>query len=179
MKFTSTQKITTGSILLLFVTIVAYVLLFARIGSLRERLVLVKAELVVLDKISENRQVITTLIQDTSKKREELLGYFVSTEAPTPFLELIENAAKDTGILLEVEQLSTNDKKNSSNDDIFKKNVKVVLSVDGGWQEFYHLVSLLELFPYTNTITNTVFTMNKKEDAGLWSGQIHLSCNAI
>ncbi len=177
MKHLKTQKITVVTVCILLIFIFGYAYLHKQINELYRKLETIKVELGVMDRLAENRQTTVELLQNLSEKREELHSHFVSTEALTPFLESIESIAEDAGVLLEVKKVNKESSKN--NIDVLKYVVDVVFVVDGGWNEFYHFISLLEMLPYTNTITNATYSMNEKDGDSAWSGQVHILCNAI
>jgi hypothetical protein len=174
-KITATQKVSFVSVLLLVLVATGYVLLYKHIGVLREKLSTVKVELWAVEKLAENKQATLILLDETRQGREELSRYFVPLEDPTTFLELVESSAKDAGVLLEVETLA---EVASEKGEEGTKKIKAVLLVEGGWQNVYHCISLLEHMPFAVTVTQAVFTVDQSRDTGVWKGQIHLEYSA-
>jgi hypothetical protein len=175
---TTTQKILTGTILLLVSFIVGYVYFFKHITALNTELHEVNKELATLDILEENKQSTITLLADTEADREELQKHFVPTEDPTPFLESIENIARITNVELEVDALRVEAPSGAVSMES-QKEIRTTLSVSGTWDNLFWLLALLETMPYTSTITNT--TISLKEGTGLtkWGGQIQLRSIAL
>jgi hypothetical protein len=174
-KITTTQKISFGAVLVLILTCVGYGFTLKHIKVLRQELVTIRQELVAEDKIAENKQVFISLLQNTKQSREELSGYFVPLDDPTPFLELVESVARDAGVVMSVEKLDMVTEDVSGAEKGKEKSVKVVLAVEGSWQEVYHFISLLEVLPYIVTITDSVFKVEMVNSTSFWKGQIHLN----
>lgn len=177
-RITKTQQIGAGSIVLLLLASTGYVFFLKHIYSLQDELVEIKASLAVVDEQEESKQEIVSLLSKTEDQREEILQYFVSIEDPTPFLELIESFAEDTGAGIEVETLSVAEVSDKTNTSLTEKHVEVVLLVEGTWESLFHLISLLETMPYVATISETAFSIDHTASSSVWRGQIELLCGA-
>ncbi len=169
-KITTTQKILILTGILSVCLSFSYVYLYKKIEILSEEIVSVESDLAVANKKVKNKKDTTNVLNKTVNERKKLLSGFVSSEDPTKFLELIESTGKKSGVDVEVQSLNVESKEKESN------FIKTVLLVKGDWESVFKFISLLEVFPYMVTISQSTFTSN--ED-GRWEGQIALLCAGI
>lgn len=179
-KPTKAEKILIGAILVLATAVVMYVFLYKHIVGLRADLSEVSRELESVEKIVENKNDTITLLRETEEGRRELEKYFVSANDPTQFLDMIDAVAEDVGVTVSspsVEIVGYEELDKNFPDELQKKT-DVLLSVSGEWDEIYHFISLLELFPYVVTV-DRVTVAYKEGDEGSWEGVINIHTNAI
>lgn len=177
-KITTTHKIGAGAILILVASCTVYIFFYKYINSLRDELISINKELAVTEALARNRQETELLLTSTADERAILKGRFVSTEDPTPFLELIESSARDTGVVLEVKTLTVEEVGEKKDSKVDGKKVALTLAVESGWKELYHFLTLLERLPYSVTISRTALSFEERSEGNVWEGQIQLQCNA-
>lgn len=174
MNFTKSQKIALIAVTVLLLVIVGYVFLYKHISALQIKLVEIKNELSIVDALELKKLETASLLEKTKEGRDEISSYFVSKEDPTRFLEFVEALGKESGISLEVKELSMDIPEEEVRS--FQDNVKVVLYVEGGWSSLYHFLWLLERMPYVVTVANTALAVDN--EGVLWGGQIEILCSA-
>lgn len=171
---TVTHKLFILSLFFLFIVVGGYVFMYSHIGVLQERLLELRGELKMLETLALKKQTTETLLKSTEYERSEILKYFVSTEDPTDFLELIESSGRDAGVVLDVDSIKV-----EGSDSETIKRMEISLSVQGGWEEMYHFVFLLEHLPFASHITRATLTVAKNLENSLWKGIILLTCESI
>jgi hypothetical protein len=176
-KITSTQRISIFACVVLLVAVSGYVYFFKLIESGNKALNESKVNLLSVEKKIQTEQEKKLLLETTQTDRDSLYTHFVPVEDPTPFLELVETLARETGIDLVVESLKEMTGTESSTSSL--KKITIMLSVEGEWSGLYEFISLLEQLPYSATIVSTVFSYDEKEKNGIWSGMIELQSSAL
>ncbi len=166
---TRTHKITASAIVSCVFVVCAYVYFYKYTITVRQELAEIKKVLAEEEKIEASKQTTLSLLEETEREREELSKYFISSDDPTPFLELLESSARDAGVRLEVESLIPID----GGADGLKK-VQLSLVLEGTWRSVYHFTSLVERFPFATTITQSAFRLDSREGNALWKGQMSL-----
>ena len=184
---TKTNKILGFAVLLLVVSVGIYYMLLAEIDTLHttaEGLRTAASERAQRDTIAQRTAV---LLRDTEADRKELFGYLLMIDDPTPLLTLVETLGTDTGATLEVESLTEvqpsgnkDAKKGTANSKESQKDqlttLQVVAHVEGGFDQVYHLLTLLEHMPYIVSLTQ--MSLTRSPESNQWDGRVYMQVGA-
>jgi len=176
---TTTQKITLVITLVMVAALFGYVRLYTYLNEHQKKLVELEQKLDVVDVMSESQQEAKHFFTSTKTGREELTGRFVSTEDPTSFWEQIDAVVATAGVTVEKNTIEVDSVKEDALVAKYPKElqgeVRLMLSVEGEWENVYYFLKLLEQFPYVLSVLNVTMELVDRESlGGLWKGNIQV-----
>lgn len=171
-----TKKIFWSSLFLAIFLVALYfglVLLHQKVSQTEKEL---SNKLAVAQEIERERFSLDLLLEETEEKRSQLNSYFVSAEDPAQFVSLLESAANDAGVSLEIQSLSISPVSEEDAANILE-NLDITLTAQGSWNRVVHYTSLIESLPYVVDVDQVRLNYEATTDQqpAFWRSNIRFS----
>ena len=171
MKLNRDQTIALIACVLLVASAGAYWFMFVRMSELQVNIADARSELARLTAQKDAHASLVRFLEGSAADTEELNRHLLSIDNPSPFLALIEETARDAGVVVDVETLEVASAgEGGAGQEEARKYLRLVLMVSGSWRAVYHFVALVEHLPYVTRVDRMAVEL----DEGVWNGQITL-----
>jgi len=156
---------------------VAYVAFFLYIRAKNKNISTLTNEVELIVQKEIRLRSIERLINDTKEERAALDTYFVGADAVVAFIETIEALGRETETAIEIASVSV-DNIGESEEEIAEL-LRLSLKTEGTWQNFFHLLLLVEALPLNIVVTQTninTVSLQQSEDEEIaekrWEGTL-------
>lgn len=170
-RLSPTAKKTLAAATLCIASVLIYVGVHALVQKNQQKLITLQVEIAQVQKQEETIRSTRNLIQETRDERNELEAQLLAREDPGTFLELLENLAREAGVMLEVTSLSEEGPRpgvEAPYGGVGSPAVQAVFAIDGSFAQTNHFIAMVEVMPYAVTLDRVA--LERSKTGGAWSG---------
>ncbi|MFA6338605.1 MAG: hypothetical protein WCW87_00900 [Candidatus Paceibacterota bacterium] len=143
----STKKILFLSGLLALISATLYFFVYYQIQSKYENVFSLKSEVSKVFQNENNSFFLKKAFVDIESERKNINSHILAHENVVDFIQMVETLGKDNNLDISIESVQTEDISNS--DDVLPvENMKIRIKTEGGFENSYRFISLLENIPY-------------------------------
>lgn len=134
---------------LLFLALVAgLVLAFFHMRSVSNQAVMVEEEAARTEAKQDDFQSIRETLENNRKDIEKIDSYLVPANGVPSFLSRVESLGTTTGAVVTTQSVSTEEApSHQQTDENITEALNLTVIIEGGWNEVFHTVSLIETLP--------------------------------
>lgn len=162
-----TKIVATVALLILLGALIALGVLWYLISVSKEAFAVQQKEIAKAHVHERELASLARLVEESEEERTLLASYMLKEEDVIDFLSLLENMAKEQGVVIEIRSLNVGEI-----DDSFEE-LQVNLTAEGSYEAVHHTLRLLETLAYQSYVGSASISRKGNSNA-MWLGTFTL-----